>query len=67
MNALTSMLNQARPFISAVALLFGALAAWKGLSEIVPVLGQVFSPRGDAQRLALIAGALALVANGARS
>lgn len=62
MKKLTDLLDSLRPFIMMVSILFAALAAWKGLSEIIPVLNQIFSPRGDAQRLAIVAAALALAA-----
>jgi hypothetical protein len=62
MGTLNGVLAQLRPFVAFVALVFGVLAAWKGLAEIVPVLNQIWSPRGDGQRLAVIGAALALVA-----
>ena len=65
MNQIKSALDQTRPFISLVAILFAFLAAWKGLTELLPVLGQVWAPRGDTQHLAVIAAALAL-ASGSR-
>ncbi len=58
----TQILNALRPLVAFVALLFAVMAAWKGLTEVLPVLAQIFSPRGDAQRMAIIAGALALAA-----
>lgn len=58
---LAAALNAARPLIATAALVFAVLAAWKGLTELVPVLGQIVTVRGDAQRYAVLAGALALV------
>lgn len=65
MNIITQILDACRPIVSFTALLFGVLAAFRGLSEIVPVLAQIVPIKGDAQRMAIIAGALALV-GGAR-
>lgn len=62
MKKISDLLDSFRPFIMTVSILFAALAAWKALAEIIPVLNQVFSPRGDAQRLAIVAAALALAA-----
>lgn len=62
MNQINSILSQLKPFVAMVALLFGVLAAAKGLSELFPVVGQIIPIRGDAQRMAIIAAALALVA-----
>ena len=61
MQIINNVLGQLRPFISMVALLFGAIAAWHGLSELIPVLKQVWSPRGSAQTMALIGAALAII------
>lgn len=68
MAAITQILNACRPLISFVAVLYGVIAAWKGLTELVPVIAQVVPisiKGGSAQTMALIAGALALV-SGAR-
>ncbi len=65
MTAVTNILNACRPLISFVAVLYGVIAAWKGLTELVPIIGQVVPisiKGGSAQTMALIAGALALVA-----
>lgn len=56
------ILTSLRPFISMVALLFGVIAAWHGLAELIPVIKQLWSPRGSAQSMAIIAAALAIVA-----
>lgn len=65
MKAATDFLNALLPMVTFVALLFGVLAAWKGLVEIIPVIGQVVpisvNKGGSAQTMATIAGALALV------
>ena len=62
MNQITSLLNQTTPFIRLVALLFGFIAAWHALGELVPFIKQLWSPRGSAQSMALVAAALAIVA-----
>lgn len=59
---LTNVLNAARPFILLVALLFGCIAAWHALAELLPVIKQVWSPRGSAQSMALTGAALAIIA-----
>lgn len=61
-SAITSILSQTRPFISVVALLFGFIAAWHGLAELVPVIKQVWSPKGSAQSMAIVGAALAIIA-----
>jgi hypothetical protein len=63
---LNGLLGQLRPFVQMVALLFAFMAAFKGLAELLPVLNQIVAIKGDAQRLALIAGALALASGGGR-
>lgn len=67
MQIVTQILTACRPLVGFTALLFAILASLKGLAEIVPVLNQLLpiAIKGDAQRLAVIAGALALV-GGAR-
>lgn len=62
MQMVRGLLEQTRPFIQVVALLFGVLAAWLALTELLPFLGQIWKPRGTAQTSAIIAAALALVA-----
>lgn len=64
MAIINQILTACRPLVQFVSLLFGVIAAWKGLLELVPVLGQVvpISIRGgNAQSMAIVAGALALV------
>ena len=61
MTILTQILTALRPIVGIASLLFAVLAAWKGLTELVPVLAQIVPVRGDAMRMAVIAGALALV------
>lgn len=64
MNIVNQILNACRPMIQFTALLFGVIAAWKGLTELVPVLNQIVPisvKGGSAQNMAIIAGALALV------
>ena len=62
MNQITNILNQLTPFIRMVALLFGVIAAWHGLGELVPVIKGIWSPRGSAQSMALVGAALAIIA-----
>ena len=49
MTQINSILAQLKPFVAMVALLFGVVAAWHGLAELLPVIKQVWSPRGSAQ------------------
>ena len=37
---INSILNQLKPFISTVALIFGFIAAWHGLAELFPPLAE---------------------------
>lgn len=62
MSQINSILGQLRPFVAMVALLFGAIAAYLALAELFPVLNQVWRPKGDMQRYAIVAAALSLVA-----
>lgn len=62
MRQITDALAGLAPFIRLVALLFGAIAAWHALSELLPVLRQVWAPRGTAQSMALVGAALAIIA-----
>lgn len=62
MGTINSVLGQLRPFVSMVALLFGVIAAWHGLGELLPVIKQVWSPRGSAQSMAIVGAALAIIA-----
>lgn len=62
MRQVTDILKSLQPFVLFVALLFGVIAAWHGLSELVPVLRQVWAPKGSAQSMALIGAALAIIA-----
>ena len=64
MPNVTAILNQLTPFIRFVALLFGLLAAWHALGELLPIIKQVFAPKGSAQSMAIVAAALAIVAGG---
>ena len=59
---INNALAQCRPFISMVALLFGVIAAWGGLSDLLPVLKQVWTPKSGAQAAAIIGAALAIIA-----
>lgn len=62
MSQINSILGQLRPFVAMVALLFGVVAAWHGLGELLPVIKQVWSPRGSAQSMAIVGAALAIIA-----
>jgi hypothetical protein len=57
-----SLLNEARPFIWLVALVFGIMGAWLALADIVPVIKQVWTPRGTAQSHAIVGACLAIIA-----
>jgi len=59
---INNALVQCKPFISMVALVFGVIAAWHGLGEMIPVVKQIWSPRGTAQSMALVGAALAIIA-----
>jgi len=59
---INNILNQLKPFISTVALIFGFIAAWHGLAELFPVIKQIWSPRGTAQSMAIVGAALAIIA-----
>ena len=62
MTQINSVLAQLKPFVAMVALLFGVVAAWHGLAELLPVIKQVCSPRGSAQSMAIVGAALAIIA-----
>lgn len=62
MSTINGVLGQLRPFVAMVALLFGVIAAWHGLAELLPVIKQVWSPRGTAQSMAIVGAALAIIA-----
>ena len=62
MSHINSILGQCKPFVAMVALLFGVVAAWHGLAELLPVIKQVWSPRGSAQSMAIVGAALAIIA-----
>jgi hypothetical protein len=64
MTIVNQILTACTPLIRFVALLFGVIAAFKGLTELVPVIGQALPisvKGGSAQNMAIIAGALSLV------
>ena len=65
MKAATDLLEACKPLVAFVSLLFGVLAAWKGLGEVIPVINQIIpvsvNKGGSAQTMATVAGALALV------
>lgn len=62
MGTVNSVLGQLKPFVGMVALLFGVIAAWHGLAELLPVIKQIWSPRGTAQSMAIVGAALAIIA-----
>ena len=62
MNHINSILGQCKPFVAMVALLFGVVAAWHGLAELLPVIKSIWSPRGSAQSMAIVGAALAIIA-----
>jgi hypothetical protein len=62
MSQINNILAQLKPFVAMVALLFGVVAAWHGLAELLPVIKQVWSPRGSAQSMAIVGAALAIIA-----
>lgn len=62
MSTINGVLGQLRPFVAMVALLFGVIAAWHGLAELLPVIKQLWSPRGTAQSMAIVGAALAIIA-----
>jgi len=64
MAALTGILNQARPYILLVALLCGVVGAWALACEFVPVLAQVWRPRGSSQSLLIGGACLTIIAGG---
>lgn len=61
-GTINQILGQLRPFIGMIALLFGVIAAWHGLAELLPVIKQIWSPRGTAQSMAIVGAALAIIA-----
>jgi hypothetical protein len=59
---INNVLAQLKPFIVMIALVFGFIAAWHGLGELLPIVKQIWSPRGSAQSMALVGAALAIIA-----
>jgi hypothetical protein len=59
--ALTQALNAARPFIQLAAVLAGLMTAWSFVSDLVPVLKQVYTVRTPLLNCAAATIALALV------
>jgi hypothetical protein len=59
--ALTQALNTARPFIQLAAVLAGLMTAWSFVSDLVPVLKQVYTVRTPLLNCAAATIALALV------
>lgn len=65
MSIVNQILAACRPLVGFVSILFGVIAAFKGLTELVPVIAQIVPLQirgGKAESMAIIAGALALVA-----
>ena len=61
-NRINGFLNEFQPFILMVALIFGIIAAWLQFAELLPVIKQVWSPKGSAQSHAIVAACLAIIA-----
>lgn len=61
-NTINGLLNQAKPFILMVALLFGFAAAWGAFAEWLPVIKQVWGGKGNPQTNAIIGACLAIIA-----
>lgn len=61
-SKLTGILKDCQPFIMLVALIFGVMGAWLALADIVPVIKQVWVPRGTAQSHAVVGACLAIIA-----
>ena len=62
MTHLQQLLKSASPIIQLVALVFGIIASVQALTELVPVVAQIWKPSvGGAQQNAIIAAALSLV------
>lgn len=59
---LTALLKETQPFILLIALVFGFMGAWLAAADIVPVLKQVWVPRGTAQSHAIVGACLAIIA-----
>ena len=53
-----------KPVLMVIALALGVLAAWLTLVEAVPVLAQIFRPRGSAQAYAIVGACIAHIARG---
>lgn len=62
MSLINNVLNQCKPFLYMVAMLFGIIAAWGALSDLLPVLKQVWVPRLPYQPSAIVGAALAIIA-----
>lgn len=60
--AIEAALGHVRQMLLPVAYLLGFFAAWLTLVELVPVLGQVWRPRGTAQAHAIVGACLAIIA-----
>lgn len=59
---LTGLLQETQPFILLVALIFGAMGAWLALADILPVLKDIWVPKGTAQSHAIVGACLAIIA-----
>jgi hypothetical protein len=53
-----------KPALMMIALVLAVLAAWLTLLELLPVLGQIFRPRGSAQAYAITGACIAHIARG---
>ncbi|MEM8973962.1 MAG: hypothetical protein AAGD43_18020 [Pseudomonadota bacterium] len=61
-SKLTSILQDCQPFILLVALVFGVMGAWLALADILPIIKQVWTPKGSAQSHAIVGACLAIIA-----
>lgn len=66
MAKITAAIESALPFVWLVAALFGVIAAWHGLAELLPIIKNIWAPRGTAQSMAIIGGCLAVIARGGK-
>lgn len=58
---LESILNEFKPFIRLMAIVFGIIISFQGLIELVPAVAQLWKPSGNLQTNAAIAIALGII------
>lgn len=61
LEKIAAALDVCTPFVRVVALAFGVVAAWLALVDAFPFVAQIWRPKGDAQRYALIGAALSVI------